>query len=121
MKVITNFFKQVSALHFYRLAIESIASENEKIMLRIRIRFSGFTYASCPEDLTEDAVKFPPLHAFILGYLFALSKNKIPLSKKQLSLMVPLLNQDEFLIKFTHFLNCRVLHHAEKIELTNTS
>ncbi len=117
MKAIINFFRQIFALSAYKLAIESIRDEQGQVVLRVRVRFSGFTYESTLLNLRDEIVKFPPLHAFVIGYLFVLSKNSKKVDPTKLELMKNLLNQDEFLTKFQTLLNCKMLHQSQKVEL----
>ena len=117
MRVIINFFKQISALSCYKLAIESIQAQQDQIFVRIRVRFSGFTYESTPAELNEEIVKFPPLHAFIIGYLYMLAKHSKQIDSTKLEPMKAFLNQEEYLTKFKNFLNCKMMHQTQKIEI----
>ncbi len=117
MKAIINFCKQVLALSFYKLAIESMQKIEGRIILRIRIPFSGFTFESAPEKLKDVVVKFPPLHAFMIGYLFILAKHPETIDIQKLELMKTILNQEEFLMKFETLLSLKMLHCSKKLEI----
>lgn len=117
MRAIINFCRQVFALSFYKLAIESMQNKEGSVVIRVRVRFSGFTYESTPKKLKDEIIKFPPLHAFVIGYLFILTKRPVSLNTQKLELVNTLLNQEEFLMKFEALLNLKVLHDSKKLEV----